>query len=237
MLDALDYKVLCRFYIILKIQVYTYCSSFEKPMKRILLLITLILISSCKSENKKDKSLTTQRQETITEIPKVNDKFQAFIDQFPTKILPIKINGCTDEILDLPKLDIKLSSEYSKDSEYEHIYGIIPSNGNYITTVTLGEADCFVPILKTYKLNGKKIDSKTINIGYCGSDPCYECVENMTINSDYRIFVSDTITTYDCDDNFDTISGTEKIKVVYKEGKLTQNGIIELTKENEKNIE
>jgi len=208
----------------------------RKPMKRILLIITLVLISSCKSENKNDKSLISEHQDAITEIPKVNDQFQAFIDQFPTKTLPIKINGCTDEILDLPKLDIKLSSEYSKDAEYEHIYGIIPSNGNYISTITLGEADCFVPILTTYKLNGERIDSKPINIGYCGPDPCYECVENMTINSEYRIYVADTIKTSDCDDNFNSIAGTEKIKVVYKEGKLTENGVIELSKEIEKKI-
>ncbi|WAC03059.1 hypothetical protein N7U66_05370 [Lacinutrix neustonica] len=205
-------------------------------MKRILLIITLVLISSCKSENKNDKSLTTELQEPISEIPQVNDQFQAFIDQFPTKTLPIKINGCTDEILDLPKLDIKLSSEYTKDAEYEHIYGKISTNGNYISTITLGEADCFVPILNTYKLNGEKIDSKPINIGYCGPDPCYECVENMTIDSEYRIYVADTIKTSDCDDNFNAIAGTEKIKVVYKEGKLTKKGVIKLTNKIVKNI-
>tara|TARA_R110001583_G_scaffold412_1_gene3745 strand:+ start:4967 stop:5539 length:573 start_codon:yes stop_codon:yes gene_type:complete len=169
----------------------------RKHMKRILFIITLVLISSCKSENKNDKSLIIKHQEQISEIPKVNDQFQAFIDQFPTKNLPIKIYGCKDEILDLPKMDIKLSSEYSKDAEYEHIYGVIPTNGNYISTITLGEAECFVPILNTYKLNGEKIDSKPISIGYCGFDACYECVESMTINSEYRIYVADTIKTSD----------------------------------------
>ncbi len=205
-----------------------------KSMKRILLIITIVLISSCKSENKKDKNLISKHQKSISAIPKVNDQFQDFIDQFPIKTLPIKINGCTDEILDLPKLDIKLSSEYSKDAKYEHIYGVIPSSGNYISTITLGEADCFVPILNTYKLNGKIIDSKPINIGSCGFDPCYDCVENMIIDSEYRIYVADTIKTSDCDENFNSIAGTEKIKVVYKKGKLTKKGTIELTNEIEK---
>lgn len=205
-------------------------------MKRVLLIITIILVSSCKSNNKKDNILSSGTQESISENPKVKDQFQAFINQFPTKTLPLRINGCTDEILDLPKLDTKLSSEYSKDSEYEHIYGIIPSNGNYISTITLGKADCFIPILNTYKFNGEKIDSKAINIGYCGPDPCYECVENMTINSDYRIYVADTIKTSDCDDDFNAIAGTETIKVIYKEGILNKKGVIELTKEIEKSI-
>ena len=43
-----------------------------------------------------------------------------------------------------------------------------------------------------------------------------------------------TIKTLDCDDNFNAIVGTEKIKVVYKEGKITNEGIIELTEEIEK---
>ena len=206
-------------------------------MRRILFLIAIVLISSCKTENKNEESQTTKPQEPVSEIPKDKDQFQMFLDQFPTKTLPVKIYGCSDEILGLPKLDIKLSAKYSKEAEYEHIYGIIPSKGNYISTITLGEAECFVPTLNTYKLNGEKIDSKPIFIGYCGSDPCYECVESMTINSDYRIYVADTIKTSDCDDNFKAIAGTEKIKVVYKEGKLTEKGIIELTEEVEKEEE
>ncbi|WP_243472543.1 hypothetical protein [Winogradskyella sp. MH6] len=206
-------------------------------MRRILFLIAIVLISSCKTENKNEENQTTKPQEPVSEIPKVKGQFQMFLDQFPTKRLPVKIYGCSDEILGLPKLDIKLSAKYSKEAEYEHIYGIIPSNGNYISTITLGEAECFVPTLNTYKLNGEKIDSKPIFIGYCGSDPCYECVESMTINSDYRFYVADTIKTSDCDGNFKAIAGTEKIKVVYKEGKLTEKGIIELTEEIEKEVE
>lgn len=205
-------------------------------MVRVLILIGIVILSSCKSDNKNNKNPTFEHQESSSEIIKANDQFQAFIDQFPAKKLPIKINGCSDEILDLPKLDIKLSSKFSKDVEFEHIYGIIPSKGNYITTLTLGVADCFIPILSTYKLNGEIIDSKPINIGYCGPDPCYECVENMTINSEYRIYVADTIKTFDCDDNFNVIPGTEKIKVIFKDGKLTEKGIIELSEENEKII-
>ncbi|TRZ42179.1 hypothetical protein [Robertkochia solimangrovi] len=205
-------------------------------MKRILFLISIVLISSCKTESKTEKSLTTKYQEPISKIPKVNDQFQAFLDQFPTKSLPIKINACADEILDLPKLDINLSSEYSENVEFEHIYGIIPSKGNYITTITLSEAECFVPILNTYKLNGEKIDSKEIFIGYCGFEACYECVESMTIDIKNQIYVADTTKTYDCDDNYNAITGTEKIKVIYQKGKLTENGIIELTKETEKII-
>lgn len=207
-----------------------------KQMNKILFIMLIVLISNCKSENKNDKRSTSKLKKPISEIPKVNDQFQVFIDQFPTRELPIKIYGCKDEILDLPKLDVKLSQGFIKEPEYEHIYGIIPTNGTYISIITLGEADCFIPIINTYKLNGDKIDSKPISIGYCGFDACYECVEAMTIDSKYQIYVADTTKTYDCDDNYKAIAGTEKIKVVYQNGELNKNGIIELSQEKEKTI-
>ncbi len=192
----------------------------------------MIILGGCRKGNEGNSKIESKKSEKpISETQEVNDQFQVFMDQFPKVELPLIINGCLDEILELPKLDFEISSEYSSDAKYEHIYGIIPSNGNYITTITLGSADCFIPIITTYRLNGERINSKPISIGYCGPDPCYECIESMTIKSDYRIYVADTIKTYDCDKNYNAIVGTERIKVVYKEGKLNENGVIELTEE------
>lgn len=203
-------------------------------MKKTLFLLVIFLFSNCKSENTKDKISASEIQKMNSEIAKDNNEFQAFINQFPTKTLPVIINGCENKILDSPKLDIRLSSKYVTEPKYEHIYGRIPSNGNYISIITIGEADCLIPILNTYKPNGEKIDSKAMNIGYCGPDPCYECVENFTITRKYRIYVADTIKSSDCDENFKSIAGTEKIKVIYKEGKVTETGLIVLSQEKEK---
>ena len=63
-----------------------------------------------------------------------------------------------------------------------YIYGQIPTNGNYIATITIGAADCNLPVLTTYKLNGERIDSKTIAIGGCGQGPCFECEELVEID-------------------------------------------------------
>ncbi len=205
-------------------------------MNKAILLIGIILIFGCKSESKDSEKLLSGQDEINSKIPQVNDQFQAFLDQFPKTELPIKINGCDEKYYKAPKLDLSLSSKYSPDAKYEYVYGIIPSKGNFVSTITMGEADCLIPVLTTYKLNGEPINSKPISIGSCGPDPCFECMEFMTIKKDFRIYVADTIKTYECNENFKQILGTEKIEVIYKEGKITENGVIELTEEATKKI-
>ncbi len=200
-------------------------------MNKAILLIGIILILGCKSESKDSEKRLNGQDEITSKIPQVNDQFQAFLDQFPKIKLPIKIKGCGDAVMDLPQLNEKLSLEYSSDAKYERIFGVFPSNGNYVSTITLGMAECMVPILTTYTITGQKIDSKAIFIGYCGADACYECVESMIIKKNYRIYAADTTRTYKCDENYNPIAGTESVEVIYKEGKIGTSGRIELTKE------
>ena len=205
-------------------------------MNKTILILTLILLFSCKKKNLQSENQVTINKSHIENIPELDSEFQSFIAQFPKLEFPIKINGCEEQFIALPKLNLKLSLKFSPEAEYEHIYGIIPSNGKYISTITLGMADCMIPILTTYEMSGKRIDSKAINIGYCGFDPCYECVESMTIKKDFRIYVADTIKTSECDEDYKAIAGTEKIKVIFKTGLLSQNGKIELNEIVEKQI-
>ena len=201
-------------------------------MKKILLIITLVLISSCKSENKNAKSLVTESLEPISEIPKVNDEFEQFLDQFPEVKLPIKIKACDDDFQDLIELDKKVSLSYEKESYY--IFGKIKTNGTYIATITLAPTDCYLPVITTYKLNGEKINSETLAIGLCGPDPCFECEELMEIDNDLNIYVAFNSRYFNCDENGIEIVGTEKKEVIYRSGKLTKNGEIELTNELKK---
>jgi hypothetical protein len=219
-------------YNISTMRIYNCCSAFEKTMKNILIIITLVLISSCQSENKKDKKLTTESQETISKIPKVNDQFQEFIDQFPEVKLPIKINACEDDFQNLKELDKKISSPYEKESYY--IFGKIKTNGTYIATITLAQAECYLPIITTYKLTGEKIDSESLAIGLCGPDPCFECEELMEIDIDLNILVTYNSRYFNCNENGIEIEGIEKKEIIYKKGKLTKNGVIELTNEIKK---
>ena len=194
-------------------------------MRKTIILIGIILFISCKTENNKTEKLTS-------ELPQVNEQFQSFIDQFPEIKLPVKIKGCEDDFQPLTELKKEISSPYEKEPYY--VFGKIPTNGNYVATITLGATDCFLPILTTYKLNGERIDSKTIAIGGCGQGPCFECEELMEIDKELNIYTANNLKYYDCDEDYNEIKGTEKIKTIYKSGKLTEKGFVELTNELEK---
>src|SRR5690606_26294285 len=119
------------------------------------------------------------------------------------------------------------SLPYEKESYF--IFGKIKTNGDYITTITLAPTDCYLPVITTYKLNGKKINSETLAIGLCGSDPCFECEELMEIDSDLNIYVAFNSRYFDCDENGKEIAGNDKKEVIYRKGQITKDGIIELT--------
>ncbi|AUC16514.1 hypothetical protein BTO06_15745 [Tenacibaculum sp. SZ-18] len=194
-------------------------------MKKTIILIGIILFISCKTENNKSEKLTS-------EIPQVNDQFQSFINQFPEIKLPIKIKGCEDDFQPLTELKKEISSPYEKEPYYA--FGKINTNGAYIATISLGAADCFLPILTTYELNGERIDSKTIAIGGCGQGPCFECEELVEIDEELNVYIANNLKYYECNEDYEEIKGTKKEETIYKTGKLTQKGKIELTKELKK---
>ena len=204
-------------------------------MKILLPILTLFLISCSqtgKSKTDGDNSTSTIKFET--ELPQVNDQFQSFLDKFPKIELPVQIKACEADYEGLTEFNNENSSPYIQD--YSYALGQIKTNGNYVSVITLGVADCLLPVLTTFKLTGEKIDSKTIAIGYCGSGPCFECEEFMTLKEDYTIYTADAMKTSECDDDYNPIPGTESIEVIYKEGCLTEKGKIELSEEIKKKI-
>ena len=165
----------------------------------------------------------------------VNAEFSIYLDNFAKADLPIVVKACWVDTKGLVEFD---AEKYKKFNEYHSFsYRQIPTNGNYIATITLGIADCYTPVLTTYKLNGQMIDSKTIAIGYCGTSCGYSCEEFMTISNDFKIYTSDTISSYVCDSFGHEIPGTYEYYVIYKQGELLANGDIQLSDENKKMLE
>jgi hypothetical protein len=203
----------------------------------LLILLMIFLLLSCRTETN-DKKVETQITDLKQEeeiFPQVNDEFDSFLRHFDKTKLPTEIKGCY-----LSEKDIK---EFKGDhfrkyvDEYHYGYKQIPANGTFVATITLGAADCFLPVLTTFKLTGEKIDSKSISIGYCGSDCGYSCEEYMIIKEDYSIYVSDTISSSECDSIGNIIPGTTENYVIYKTGQLLKNGKIELSEEIRKELE
>jgi hypothetical protein len=194
-------------------------------MNKTITLIAIILFTSCKTDNKKLENISYEGSP-------LDEQFQAFLAQFPAIDFPIRINGCEDDFRPLKELKKEISSPY--ESEPYYVYAKIPTNGAYVATITLGAADCFLPILTTYKFNGERIDSKSISIGGCGQGPCFECEELMEIDKDLNIYAANNLRYYNCDEDYVEIKGTDKKELIYRTGKLTKSGIIELTAEVKK---
>jgi len=191
-------------------------------MKKIIYILALSVAFACNTGNKNGFI-----------IPE-NDEFASFLKEFKQTELPVVIKGCYENIDGLTEFD---GSTYSKFTDAYHFsYRQLPSNGNYIAVITLHIAECFIPVLTTFKPNGQIIDKQYIAIGYCGHGCGFECEEFMTIKTDYSIYTSDTITSCQCDDMWEIIPGTCEDYVIYKEGKLNKDGKIELSDEKRKSL-
>lgn len=203
-------------------------------MKILFTLIALVLCSCSQSDNRRtiDEGATT----TISDSSRQHgsEDFQTFLNTFPLLELPLQLSGCEPKHADLPEINEENPSSFFQDY-YGYVVGRIEFNGSYVAVVTLARAECYLPVLTTYTLEGEIIDSKTIACGSCSHGrECYVCVETAILYDDFTIYTADTHTYSDCDENYNSIPGTEEIEVIYREGRLTETGIIELSDEKKK---
>ena len=193
----------------------------------LLFIFALICCFSCQKRNRKTITNTENIQidsSSIIQTNWISDSLRLYLQYFKTVDLPIVIKNCLINIDDLKEFNIGEYSKFNRD--YSYAYAEIPANGNYIAVITLGVADCYLPVLTTYTFEGKIIDKQAIAIGYNT-----DCMSFMTIESDYTIFTADTVIEYDDDGMGDDI--IEKY-IIYRIGQLLPNGKIELSAEKKK---
>jgi len=169
-----------------------------------------------------------------TEMPVINDGFKIFLDQFPEVSLPLEIKAC-EARTDLKTIDAAISNPFTKE-EGSYVYGKFSVDDKHIGVITLHAADCFIPYLAVYSLNGKLIDSKPISIGQCSEGPCYKCEEILQISRSLTIHVSDTMQSFDCDEDDLPKGPPLTTDILYREGKITDAGKIELSEEKKKQL-
>lgn len=169
----------------------------------------------------------------VKEIPQASNAFQNFLAQFPDISLPIEFKGCGG-FPDLGKLDTLLSHPFYTEPGY--IYGKFRCNSNCIATITISETDCLLPIITTYRPDGSKIDSKPLFIGQCSDGPCYKCEETLQIDKDLAVYFADTMQTFECDGDDLPKGAPVTTTIVYKEGKITATGRIEMSGEKKKQL-
>lgn len=199
-------------------------------MKKAILLSLGIMLTGCTDKTPPSTMGTAAK----TEMPAVNDGFQQFLNQFPEIALPLEIKGCETQT-DLKTLNSAISRPFTKE-EGSYAYGKFAFGDKYIGVITLHAADCFLPYLTVYSLNGNRIDSKPLAIGQCSDGPCYKCEEVLQVGKDLTIRVADTMQTFECDEDDQPKSAPVTTTIVYKEGKITPAGKIEISKEKEKQL-
>jgi len=178
-----------------------------------IIIASTILISSC--NNIADNGSASQ-----SEIP-------AFLKDYKQTTLPIRMKGCPGNSYYLPLVHPDSLEVDNEDGSIP--YCTFKTNGDYYAVIRVGAADCYLPQLITYDKNGKVIDEQTIAIGYCGSGPGFHCEEFGSIDKDFSIYTSDTISVSEIDSLGEEIKGTTESYVLYKKGRLLSSGKIELT--------
>lgn len=162
------------------------------------------------------------------EVPATDAASETFLKQFRTLDLPVFVDGCS---ISIDTLKAPVGEKFVGPDLGLLSFGRLQINDSIDLVILLGSADCWIPFFITVHRNGTIIDKKEVNIGGCGADCGFSCVERMHLYKDKTIYVADTVSSYDCDSLGDAIPGTQQHYVVYKKGMIRENGKIDLSKE------
>ncbi len=188
---------------------------------KIILILFFVCLAACQSTAEKNtKEQTGYKKDSI---------FSLYLQNFKKIGLPVVVKACKTNPEKLILLDKKEFSDYT--GGFAWAYGQIPANGNYVVLITLSAADCYLPVVTTFRPDGRKIAQETIAIGGCGSDCGFECEEFMTLRKDHTFYTSDTVSTYACDSLGREIPDTYQYYVTYRKGRILADGRIEMTEE------
>lgn len=200
-------------------------------MKRLAGIITAVLILYSCSER------TSQREKAAPQSGgKQAEAFNQFLAKFKPLKCPLLFKGCLYNPASMVPFDSLADAPYVEGYQGLYYVGRLPETDKFIATLSVGAADCYVPVVTTYTHQGERIDSKNVAIGYCGSDCGYACEEFMRINEDYSMYTSDTITTAECDSLGNVIPSTTQHYVIYKSGRIAADGKIQLSAEIKKDL-
>lgn len=138
------------------------------------------------------------------------------------KELPIEIKGCEYEEGSSPE-----EKHYHRNGTEYIAYCRFNINHDVYALISLGLADCYIPIISTY-IKDSLIDEKEVNIGFGDIYSGETTGDYLRIDQNHDIYVSDTVTEYTCE-TLDTTNKKRIKYVLYKVGNISSDGRITIS--------
>jgi hypothetical protein len=155
-----------------------------------------------------------------------SQKFCNYLQRIEPITLPFQ-SGCYDFInfSSTDRNSALIDTTYS--SKWEIPYKRIDTKKNFGIVIYLSPADIYVPVLKTFDLNGRII-SKLQIFTNCNGEPGFRERQFVSIDKNLQIVKTDSIWRWKLDADYNEIPSTEKIEVIRSIYEIGENGLINI---------
>jgi len=206
-------------------------------MRQVSLFLAMICISACQVKTENDSSgadsLTVEQSNSaVVEEKSVSDnsEFNQYISGFKVATLPFSaINP--DSLVIPPKLNDPSDFKVIRGDRAFYnwwFYKRISTDGKFVAVITieLNSVNNKVVVLETYTADGKNIDARVLDFGF---EEYGNPAGSVNISSDLSIYIYAITTVAEYDENGNEISGTQKQKRFFINGRILEDGKIQLS--------
>lgn len=110
--------------------------------------------------------------------------------------------------------------------EMEYIYKKAEINEDIVMILYLAPAEVLIPIIRTYKSDGKEIDSEQLFDGNCSGEPGYLHNEHILIENYNTIIKIDSVLISKIDEDLNPIDSTKELNVTKQIIRIENDGTI-----------
>jgi len=197
----------------------------------ITIILTFLLISCLNRNNQNNQEIDDPKISDISDIIEINEisksidgRFEEFLSALEPLVLPHQF-----ECYDFNDQDLLEKLSETKDTIYSEKWDIpykrIIINEQFESAIFLSPADIYIPVLKTFNLNGDLISELQLMTS-CGQEPGFFSRQFVTIEPSLEIIRIDS--TWRCEVNNQGIEdkSTEKLEVTTERFKINKVGEI-----------
>ena len=210
-------------------------------MKHLISLLWLLIIISCQKKSSQEvgagsDTVDLHKTEIANTVP--SPEFKSYLSNFKSTALPLVALNPDSLAIPAKPNDESFFKSIRGDRAFFSWwpYRIISTNDKYIAvlTIELNNINNYVAVLETYAPDGNRIDAKVLDFGF---EEYGNPSGSIEIRNDLSIYVYATSTIAEYDENENEIPGSQKRKLFFMEGKLLDDGKIQLSGVSDKILE